>query len=90
MSKQEVNLNFKFKGLDGVEPTEGLEANKTVANLLAGAAKGDPLKFYSWAQDLWNGKALDLDPSDVKTFKEFVSEHAQLNILMKAQILQVL
>lgn len=87
---QTVNLNFKFKGLDGIEPTDGLEANKTVANLLAGAAKGDPLKFYSWAQSLWNGKSLELDPSDTKTFKTFIEENAALNILMKAQILEAL
>jgi hypothetical protein len=33
-------------------------------------------------------EALDLDPSDKETLKNFIKEHDQLTILSKAQILE--
>lgn len=87
--KSEINLNFNFKSLSGeVKVDENETAGKLVANLLAAASKGDALKLFSWAQDLYAGKSLTLDPSDEKTLKEFITNSEQLTILAKAQILE--
>lgn len=86
--KAEINLNFQYKDLTGAEITDGLTAGKHLASLLASSNKGDALKLFSWAQDLYAGKSLSLDPSDEATLKEFVKNHEQLTVLAKAQILE--
>ena len=43
--------------------------------------------FRSWAQKMYGGEKLDLDPSDESTLKEFVKSNEQLTVLAKAQIL---
>lgn len=82
-----LNLNKPIKDLDGKE-IEGSNLGKLVAQMLASATKGDALKFMSWAMKLHTGEALDLDPSDKETLKNFIKEHDQLTILSKAQMLE--
>ena len=79
-------MNTAILGLDGKELEES-NIGKLVAQMLVNTAKGDALKYWHWAQNLHAGKALDLDPSDVETLKNFIKEHDQLTILVKAQAL---
>ena len=82
-----LNLNKAIKDLDGKE-IEGSNLGKLVAQMLVSATKGDALKFMSWALKLHANEALDLDPSDKETLKNFIKEHDQLTILSKAQMLE--
>jgi hypothetical protein len=81
-----INMNKVILGLDGKE-IEGTHLGKIVAQTLAGSSKGDALKFFTWAQKLYAGEELDLDPSDTETLKNFIKEAESLTILTKAQAL---
>lgn len=83
-----LDFNFLLKDLDEKE-IENANAGKLIASSLAGVSKGDPLKYWSWAQKLQKGTPLDLDPSDEKTLKGFITEHEGFTVLAKAQILAV-
>lgn len=88
-----LDFNQTLKGLDGQEVKDadgsGITLGKLLSGLLASANKGDALKLFTWAQKLYNGEALDLDPSDSSTLKEFVKNNEQLTVLAKAQLLSV-
>ena len=61
-----------------------------LANTLASANKGNPVKFYGWALSLTNKQPLYLDKADQKTLLDFVENHEQLTNLGKAQIMAIL
>ena len=88
-------LDFEkpMKGLDD-QPVKDVNEKdvtlgKVLASQLAGASKGDALKMFTWAQKLYNGVQLDLDPSDSSFLKEFIKNNEQLTVLAKAQMLLV-
>lgn len=82
-----LDFNFNFIGLDEVA-FEGGNAGKTLAGALAGASKGDALKYWDWAKKLFKGEVLDLDKSDQETLKTFVKESDSFTVLAKAQLLE--
>jgi len=84
-----IDLNFALKDLNGVDLKEA-NAGKLVAQSLAASSKGDALKFWDWALKLNKGDKIDLDPSDSKTFREFVEHNEGFTTLAKAQILLAL
>lgn len=84
-----IDLNFNLKDLDGTE-IQDTNAGKILARQLSGSSKGDALKFWDWAQKLYKGEKLDLDPSDLQTLKSFVQENEQITNILEAQILLVL
>lgn len=86
---KKINLNCEMKDLDGV-PVPNANIGKIIANVLVQGAKGDPLKFFTWAMKLNSKETLELDPSDVNTLKEFVTNHETLTILLKAQTLNLI
>ena len=45
--------------------------------------------MFTWAQKIYNGETLDLDPSDESTLKEFIKSNEALTVLAKAQLLSV-
>lgn len=81
------NLNTEIVDLDG-EKLAGSNLGKTIAQSLAYSQAGDPLKFMTWATKMFNGEELDLDPSDLNTFKDFI-KNSQLSVLLKARVLEV-
>lgn len=81
-----INLNFNIKSLDGKDVEEG-NAGKLIANLLVGGAKGDPIKYYDWAQAFYKKKDVEIDAADCKKLHTFIEEHEGLTVLAKAQIL---
>jgi len=86
-----LDFNQALKGLDGKEVKDydgtPVTLGKLLATQLASANKGDALKLFTWAQKMYNGETLDLDPSDESTLKEFIKTNEQLTVLAKAQIL---
>ena len=84
---KEINLNFSLKGLDNVEVPEA-NAGKMLAQVLSADNGKNPMKFYSWAKELYAGTPLKLDPQDIELLKTFVTDTVQLNALQKAQILE--
>lgn len=86
---KKVNLNFAFKGLDGVEMIE-TNAGKSLGQALASATKGDPIKHWSLAKRMYDGEILEVDESDLTLVKEFVKSSEGFTALAKAQMLDVL
>lgn len=88
-----LDFNQTLKGLDGsaVQDVDGKDVTvgKLLAGQLASANKGDALKMFTWAQKVYNGEALDLDPSDTTTLKDFVKNNEAMTVLAKAQMLSV-
>ena len=86
-----LDFNKSLNGLDGkaLKDQDGndLTLGRFLSGFLASHTKGDALKFFGWAQKLYNGEAIDLDDSDKETLKEFVKSHDGLTVLSKAQIL---
>ena len=83
-----LDFNFDFVGLDE-QVFEGGNAGKMLSGALAGASKGDALKFWDWAKKLFKGDVLDLDKSDQETLKSFVKDSESFTVLAKAQLLEV-
>jgi len=81
-----LNLNLPIVGLDGTEIADS-NVGKLIAQVLAQGSKGDALKFWHWAQKLYAGEELDLDPTDAETLKNVIKDNESLTILAKAQAL---
>lgn len=75
-----------FKEQDGSDVMLG----KTLANALAMQSKGDILKYFGWAQKMYNGQAVEMDKSDVDILKGFIEEITSLPIITKAQALETI
>ena len=88
-----LDFNQALKGLDGTEVKDmdgsSITLGKLLSSQLASANKGDALKLFTWAQKIYNGETLDLDPSDESTLKEFIKSNEALTVLAKAQLLSV-
>ena len=88
-----LDFNKPLKGLDGKEvigpDDKAINLGQFLANQLASAGKGDALKMFTWAQKIFNGDVLDLDPSDSATLKEFIKSNETMTVLAKAQLLSV-
>lgn len=81
-----IDFNFSFLNLDGTEIPKS-NAGKLIANSLASATKGDSLKQWHWANKLYNGEVLDLDPTDIQTLKTFIENTEGITALARAQCL---
>lgn len=81
-----VNMNKAILGLDGQEIAES-NLGKLIAQVLVQNSKGDALKFWHWAQKLYAGEELELDPTDSETLKSAIKDNESLTILAKAQAL---
>jgi hypothetical protein len=81
-----LNLNLPIVALDGTEIADS-NIGKLIAQVLAQGSKGDALKFWHWAQKLYAGEELDLDPTDAETLKNAIKDNEALTILAKAQAL---
>jgi len=88
-----LDFNQALKGLDGTEVKDmdgsSITLGKLLSSQLASANKGDALKMFTWAQKIYNGETLDLDPSDESTLKEFIKSNEALTVLAKVQLLSV-
>lgn len=85
---KEVNLNFKFKGLDGKELEQN--AGTLLANLLSNSNTKTPVKFWEWAVKFHGGQTLEITTDDLKLLRDFVEGSEALTALAKAQILEKL
>ena len=82
-----INFNKNLLDLDGKE-IEGANIGKVVAQSLITGGKGDALKFWHWANKMYQGEPLDLDPTDTEVLKNFIKENETMTILVKAQALE--
>jgi hypothetical protein len=55
--------------------------------VLVQSSKGDAIKLWFWAQKLFIGEELELDPSDAEILKNFIKDSDSITILAKAQAL---
>lgn len=81
-----INFNKNLFGLDGKEIEEA-NIGKIIAQTLISTSKGDPLKFWHWANKMYCGESLELDPTDTETLRNFIRDNESLTILTKAQAL---
>lgn len=88
-----LDFTKQLLGLDGnpILDSDGksLSLGHLLSVQLAQSSKGDALKLFTWAQKMYNGDQLDLDPSDESTLKDFIKNNEALTVLAKAQLLSV-
>lgn len=88
-----LDFNQNLKGLDNKEikdeKGEFITLGKMLANQIAFINKGDALKLFNWAQKMYAGEVLELDPTDTDTLKTLIKDNEQLTILAKAQLLAI-
>ena len=85
---KKYNFDISFKGLDGKELPDSNMSN-FLASRIAEATKGDAIKLYTIAVKLFNDKVLICDDTDKKVIEQMIKENANINILVKAQLLEV-
>lgn len=83
-----LDFNFSFINLDGAEIPNS-NAGNLIATTLASASKGDSLKLWHWANKLYKGEVLELDPSDTQVLKTFIENAEGITVLARAQCLKV-
>lgn len=83
-----IDLNIPLNALDGT-PTDS-NAGKVLAQAMASQTKGDPIKFYRWAQKFNALDHVKIDDSDLDMLKAWTKSAETLNVLAKAQILAVM
>jgi hypothetical protein len=81
-----IDMNKAILSLDGKEIADS-NIGQLIAQILVQGSKGDALKFWHWAQKLYKGEELDLDPTDTETLKNAIKDSESLTILSKAQAL---
>lgn len=90
-----MKTNFKksFLFLDGQElkdaTGEVVLINKSLAMILSNATKGNAIKFYDWAKELFVSGELNLSRSDRQEILDYVKP-LEYEAMMKAQILEIL
>jgi hypothetical protein len=91
-------MRFNFvktvTNLDGT-PTvdqegEAYQVHKVLANNLVNSTKGNSIKFYDWALQLWKVGTLELDRADQTILKSFVESIDTMAVLVKAQIIGII
>jgi len=85
---KEINLNFKFKGLDGKELEQN--AGTLLSTLLSNSNTKTPVKFWEWAVKFHGGQTIEITTDDLKLLRDFINDTEALTALAKAQILDKL
>lgn len=83
-----IDFNFQIKTLDNVDA--GPASKNLAAHIAATSECTEPLKFYGWAQKLYDSGILDLDEADVDKLKLFIENHRTINVLGKGIFLGVI
>ena len=82
-----INFNKNLLGLDGKEVAD-TNIGKIVGQSLIQSGRGDALKFWHWANKMYKGEELDLDPTDTDVLRNFIKENETMTIWVKAQALE--
>jgi hypothetical protein len=82
-----INFNKNCLALDGQEVAD-TNIGKIVGQSLIQSGKGDALKFWHWANKMYKGEELDLDPTDTDVLRNFIKENETMTIWVKAQALE--
>lgn len=79
-----LDLNFKFKDLDGNEINdENNKPAKIMSSLLVGNTPGiNPSKAFIWANDFWKVGYIDVDKVDLEAIEKFVNASVDEKKLM--------
>lgn len=86
-AKTVIDFNKPVLGYDGTPEAES-NLGKIIAPIIGANTKGDAWKFGSWAMDVYQGRVLELDDSDLKALKEWMKE-AQIVAMIRMQVLQI-
>lgn len=89
----QFDFNLPMQNLAGetIKDDKGndLTIGKVLSNTLASQTKGNAVKYFGWAQDLYNCKPLNLDKADKKELSDFIENSDQLTVLSKGQLLNI-
>lgn len=85
---KKYNFGIEIKGLDGVK-FENTHLGKVIAEAIISTSKGDAIKVYRIATELYAGE-VELDDSDKKMLSEMIESSDKMTLLVKAQALQLL
>ena len=80
-----------FKGfltdLSGKEMKEH-KKNEVLSTMLAGLPKGNAVKLYGWAMDIYRTGSVTVDKADMILLKELIENCETFTVLTKAQLLE--
>ena len=86
-----IDLNWKFKGLDGKEmqgDDEAVHAGKFLASALSSQRESkSPEKNWEWSLSLFKKQPLVVDSADFKDLRSFVATHKGFFAIAQAQLL---
>lgn len=86
-----IDLNWKFKGLDGKEMVgedEAVHAGKFLASALSAQRESkSPEKNWEWSLTLFKKQPLVVDTADFKDLRAFISSHKAFFAIAQAQLL---
>lgn len=86
-----IDLNWKFKGLDGKEmqgDEEAVHAGKFLAGALSSQREAkSPEKNWEWSLSVFKKQPLIVDSVDFKDLRLFISTHKGFFALAQAQLL---
>ena len=80
-----INLNKDLITFEEQEKKEKL--SQILATRMGFSSKGDPLKMFNWALQLWKTGEIVVDKVDLDKLIEFVEQDTTLINLVKAQLL---
>lgn len=83
-----IDLNKKVVGLDGKETDTVI--GQVIAQSLSMEREGDALKLWTWAQNFYNGVAVEMDKSDLKVFRNMITKPNKFAIIVQAQVIEIL
>ena len=84
-----LNFNKSLQNLDGSE-IEQSNMGKYLANVLANANTGEPVKCWEMALKLYDGQELEVDTTDKEMLETTIKSSQALNNAGKAQLLLVI
>lgn len=89
-----IDLNKPLKALNGEiiknDKDEPVMIGQTIAGVMVMQTKGDILKYFGWATQLYQGKAVEMDKSDINVLRGFIENSDNMTILLKAQALEII
>lgn len=89
-----LDLSKPFLDLDDKPFSDGkggdLLMSKVVAGLIVGKGKENIIKLSDWGRDLWKKGQISIDRQDLGIIKTIVESTEEMNILMKAQVIEII
>jgi hypothetical protein len=87
----DINLNIPYLGINKQPVINADQSTQTIgahfAVILASITSGDPVKFMTWANAIYQNEVITVDDNELKMLTE-VATNCPLPAILRVQILQ--